>query len=116
VTASFQGGHGDRRVQVVRGPDAYDIEVLSRDEVLPTRVQIGHPVARAQLAQVIPLQPGQGHGLDAGNPRVIFQVLLAGVAEADHPGAQGFYGRRFGYQLALLSGVFSALLYPIGSE
>jgi len=44
-------------------------------------------------------------------------MLLAGVAEAYDPGAQGFYGRCFGYQLALLSGgFFLTLHYPIGSE
>src|SRR5215212_6481001 len=39
-------------------------------------------------------------------------MLLASVAEADHPGAQGFYRRCFGYQLALLSGGFSGLTLP----
>src|SRR5829696_7636737 len=112
VTVTFQGGYGDRRVQVVRRPDGHDVEVVAGDEVLPTRVQIGHPVASAQLAQVVPLQPGQGHGLDAGNPREVLEVLLAGVAEADHPGAQGFYGRCFRYQLALLLKVRFDLTLP----
>src|SRR5918995_67084 len=112
MATPFEGGNGDRRVQMIRGPDAHDVEVVARDEILPTRVQIRHPVGFTQLAQAVSFEPGQGHGLDAGNPHEILQMLLASVAEADHPGAQGFYGRCFGYQLALLSGGFFDLTLP----
>ena len=55
VSAPFEGGYGDRGVQVVRRPDAHDVEVVAGDEILPGGVQVLYTVALAELAQAVPL-------------------------------------------------------------
>src|SRR5829696_9000296 len=92
VTAPFEGGYGDGRVKVVRRPDAHDVEIVAGDEVLPTRVQIGHAVAFAELAQAVFFEAGERDGLYAGHPHEVLQVLVARVAEAHDPGTQGLCG------------------------
>ncbi len=82
-------------MQVVRRPDAYDVEVVTGDEILPASVQVGYAVALPELVQLVLFEAGERDGFYAGHPHEVLQVLLAGVAEADHPGAQGFYGRCF---------------------
>ena len=102
VPAAFEGGYGDGGVQVIRRPDAHDVEVVAGDEFLPARVQVRHAVAPAELGQRVLFEPGERHGLHAGHPHEVLQVLLARVTEADDPGAQGFCGRSLSLQSALL--------------
>ena len=90
VPASFEGRYGDGGVQVVRRPDAHDVEIVAGDDLLPARVQIRHAVTPAELDQSGLFETGERYGLDAWHPYEILQVLLARVAEADDPGAQGF--------------------------
>ena len=102
VPAAFQGGYGYGGVQVVRCSDAHDVQVVAGDEFLPARVQVGHTVAPAELAQQVLFEPGERYGLHARYPHEVLQVLLSRVTEADDPGAQGFCGRSLSLQTALL--------------
>src|SRR5829696_597135 len=79
VPAVCEGGHGDGGVQVVRRPDAHDVEVVAGDEFLPARVKIRHAVAPAELLQAVLFEPGERDGLHAWHPGEVLQVLLARV-------------------------------------
>src|ERR671920_571557 len=115
VPAAFEGGYGDGGVQVVRRPDAHDVEVVAGDEFLPARVKIGHAVAPAELVQAVLFETGERHGLHARDPHEVLQVLLTRVTEANHPGAQGFCRRSLSLQKALLLWVWvsSTLVYRV---
>jgi hypothetical protein len=80
VPAPFEGGYGDGGVQVVRRPDAHDVEVVAGNEFLPARVQFGHIVELAEFAQAVLLQSGERDGLDTRHPHEVLEVLLARVA------------------------------------
>ena len=88
VPAAPERRDGDRRVQVVRRPDAHHVQILPGDEVLPTPVEVGHPVEPAEFPQPLLLEPRQRDGLYPGHLHEVLQVLLARVAEPDDPYAQ----------------------------
>ncbi len=49
VPPPFEGGDGNRFVQMIRCPDAYDVQIVAGDEVLPIAVQVLDPVLPAEL-------------------------------------------------------------------
>ncbi len=88
VPSALQRRDCDGRVEMVRRPYAHDVQIVAGNKVLPAPVQVAHPIMFAEFPQPLLFQPGQCNGLHVRHPDKVLQVLLSGVAEADHPYTQ----------------------------
>jgi hypothetical protein len=92
VDAGLEGGDRHGGVEEGRGGDRDDVELRLGEHLLPVLVAAGHLVPLAELRQEVLLHGGERDEVDGGVLGVGGDVLLAGPAQADHPGAEAAGG------------------------